>query len=95
MTRRDLYERMNGFDERFVFDFNDTDYCLRLRREGYRVVFTPHAEMYHLESATVPDRIWNSRDLDDMRKTWADVCERDPYYNPHLTRDFPDYRVRV
>jgi len=51
--------------------------------------------MYHLESATVPDRIWNSRDLDDMRKTWADVCERDPYYNPHLTRDFPDYRVRV
>jgi glycosyltransferase involved in cell wall biosynthesis len=95
MTRRDLYKRMSGFDERFVFDFNDIDYCLRLRREGYRVVFTPHAEMYHLESATVPDRVWNSRDLDDMRRTWADVCERDPYYNPHLTRDFPDYRVRV
>ena len=95
MTRRELYERLNGFDERFSFDFNDTDYCLRLRREGYRVVFTPHAELYHHEAATIGARTWNAEDLDAMRRAWSDVCERDPYYNPHLTRDFPDYRVRV
>jgi glycosyltransferase involved in cell wall biosynthesis len=95
MTRRDLYERLNGFDERFTFDFNDTDYCLRLRREGYRIVYTPYAELYHLEAATFGARTWNAADLEAMRREWADVCERDPYYNPHLTRDFPDYRVRV
>ncbi|MCX6546017.1 MAG: glycosyltransferase [Acidobacteria bacterium] len=95
MTRRDLYERMNGFDERFALDFNDVDYCMRLRRAGYRIVFTPHAELCHVESATAPARTWKSSDLELMRTTWADVCERDPYYNPHLTRDFPDYRVRI
>jgi len=95
MTRRELYEQMKGFDERFTFDFNDTDYCLRLRREGYRIVFTPHAELYHHEAATFGARAWNADDLDAMRRTWREVCERDPYYNPHLTRDFLDYRVRV
>lgn len=95
MTRRELYEQLNGFDERFVFDFNDTDYCLRLRREGLRLVFTPHAELYHLEGATFGARTWNADDLDAMRRAWSEVCERDPYYNPHLTRDFPDYRVRT
>ena len=95
MTRREVYERLRGFDERFLFDFNDTDYCLRIRRDGQRVVFTPYAELYHLESATVPGRIWNGADLQAMRQSWVDVFERDPYYSPHLTRDFPDYRVRV
>lgn len=95
MTRRELFERLDGFDERFTFDFNDTDYCLRLRREGYRIVFTPHAELYHLEAATFGARTWNADDLDAMRRAWSEVCERDPYYNPHLTRDFPDYRVKV
>lgn len=95
MTRRELYERMDGFDGRFALDFNDVDYCLRLRRAGYRIVFTPHAELYHVESATASARTWQSSDVELMRSTWADVCERDPYYNPHLTRDFPDYRVQV
>ena len=95
MTRRDLYERLGGFDGRFIFDFNDTDYCLRLRREGYRIVYTPYAELYHFEMATYGARPWHADEIDYMRRTWAEVCEHDPYYNPHLTRDFPDYRVRV
>ncbi len=28
-----------------------------------------------------------------MEATWADVIARDPYYNPNLTRAFPDYRL--
>jgi hypothetical protein len=28
-----------------------------------------------------------------MRRRWADVIDNDPYYNPNLTRDFPDYRI--
>ncbi len=95
MTRRDLYDRLGGFNERFALDFNDTDYCLRLRAAGYRVVFTPYAQLYHWESATAGPRAWRAEDVDEMRRTWGDVCERDPYYNPNLTRDFPDYRVRV
>jgi O-antigen biosynthesis protein len=95
MTRHDLYDRMHGFDERFGTDFNDTDYCLRLRREGYRIVYTPYAELCHLESVSYGARTWNTADLTTMRREWADVYARDPYYNPNLSRDDPDYRVRL
>jgi GT2 family glycosyltransferase len=95
MTRRELFEQVGGFDERFAVDFNDTDYCLRLRQRGLRIVYTPHAELYHHESASFGVRTWRAADLEAMRQAWADVCEQDPYYSPHLTRDFPDYRIRV
>ncbi len=95
MTRRALFEEFGGFDERFRFDFNDVDYCLRLRRAGYRVVFTPYAELYHHESATEGGRTWDPDDVEEMKRRWAVEYERDPYYNSNLTRDYSDYRLRL
>jgi GT2 family glycosyltransferase len=95
MTRRSLFTQLGGFDDCFRFDFNDIDYCLRLRAAGYRVVYTPYAALCHLEGATSGGRGWFEGDLDIMRSRWHAVCDRDPYYNPHLTRDFPDYSIRT
>lgn len=92
MTRRKAFDEVGGFDERFPTDFNDVDYCLRLRRAGYRVVFTPWAQLYHHESASFGVRRQDLEELAEMRRRWADVIDRDPYYNPNLTRDFPDFR---
>jgi hypothetical protein len=30
-----------------------------------------------------------------MRRRWGPVLAADPYYNPNLTRDHPDFRVGV
>lgn len=95
MTRREIYERLGGFETRFQFDFNDVDYCLRVRKLGYRIVYTPYSELYHLEWATWGTRGWHAEEVEYMRKTWAEVCEHDPYYNPNLSRDHLDYRVRL
>jgi O-antigen biosynthesis protein len=95
MTRRDAFDAVGGFDEQLAVDFNDVDYCLRLRRAGYRVVFTPFATLYHHESASFGPRTQNAREVELMKSRWADVMERDPYYHPALTREFADYRLRV
>jgi GT2 family glycosyltransferase len=95
MTRRDVFERVGGFNERLATDFNDIDYCLRLRRAGYRVVFTPYARLLHLESSSFGLRRQSPAEADEMRRAWGPVLERDPYYNPNLTRDFPDYRLKL
>jgi GT2 family glycosyltransferase len=94
MTRRDVWEQLGGFDERFAIDFNDIDYCLRARRAGYRVVFTPYAQLYHYESGTFGPRIQGRAELELALETWRDVIENDPYYNANLTRHFPDFRPR-
>ena len=53
MTRRSDYLAVGGMDEvRFPVNFNDVDYCLRLRAAGKRVVLTPHARLRHLKLAS-------------------------------------------
>src|SRR5262249_30246175 len=52
MTRREVFHELGGFDESFPLNYNDVDYCLRLRQAGYRIVYTPHATLSHYEGAT-------------------------------------------
>jgi len=93
MTRRELFESIGRFDERFPSDFNDIDYCLRLRHAGYRIVYTPWAQLYHHESASFGIRRQDYAALAEMRRRWGAIIDNDPFYNPNLTRDFPDYRL--
>jgi GT2 family glycosyltransferase len=95
MTRRALFEEFGGLDEQLPVDFNDVDYCLRLRAAGYRVVFTPDAELVHHESASFGQRVQSSAELSRMREKWGALLEQDPYYNPNLSKLFSDYRLQV
>ena len=49
MVRRDVFERVGGYNEEFAVGFNDADFCLRVWEAGYRTIFTPYAELYHYE----------------------------------------------
>jgi O-antigen biosynthesis protein len=90
MTRRELWDRVGGFDERLRVDYNDVDYCLKLRQIGYRVVYTPFVEGYHHESGSFGARLPNPKDMAEMQRKWSAVLNHDPYYNPNLSRDTPD-----
>jgi GT2 family glycosyltransferase len=89
MTRRDVFEQAGGFDESFPLNYNDIDYCLKVRRLGYRVVFTPHAKLVHHESVTKSGVF--EEELDAFREKWGEVV--DPYYNPNLNPETFDYRI--
>lgn len=49
LVDREAHFRSGGFDERFFIYAEDDDYCLRMRKTGYRILFTPHASGTHLE----------------------------------------------
>lgn len=90
LTPRNLFREMGGFDARaFAVNFNDTDYCLRLRKAGKRVLWTPHAKLIHHESASrgkedsPAKKARIARETDMFRKHWG--AYRDPFYNPSLT----------
>jgi GT2 family glycosyltransferase len=91
MTRREVFETVGGFDERFAVDYNDVDYCLRVRRGGWRVAFTPHARLWHHEFATRVRRVTDAR-RGLFRRRWASEIAADPYYNPNLSRRHVDFR---
>jgi GT2 family glycosyltransferase len=94
LTRRSDYLAVGGMDEmRLSVAFNDTDYCLKLRQAGKRIVFTPHASLVHFESASrghdnQRDRAARfQRELATLRGRWGQVLIDDPYYNPMLSLD--------
>jgi len=93
MTRRDVFEKVGGFNERLPIDFNDVDYCMRVGAAGLRVVYTPYAQLVHLEAGTIDRSTQDAREADEMRRTWGQALERDPYYNPNLTTRYPDFRL--
>ncbi|MBI5237016.1 MAG: glycosyltransferase family 2 protein [Deltaproteobacteria bacterium] len=47
MLRSDLYVRLGGLDNNYFMYFEETDLCYRVIREGYRVVYLPHAVIVH------------------------------------------------
>ena len=94
MTRRDVFESVGGFDEGLPTAYNDVDYCLRVREKGLRIVWTPFAELYHHESASRDTAICPDA-VRLMRSRWGGTLLRDPYYNPNLTLEHADLRVRL
>ncbi|MDR6468651.1 GT2 family glycosyltransferase [Paraburkholderia graminis] len=91
VIRKSIYHEVGGLNEELAVAFNDVDFCLRVGEAGYRNVWTPHAELYHHESATRgsdmdPDK--RDRFVSEVRwmqNRWASKLEYDPAYNPNLT----------
>ena len=52
LVRKSTYLAVGGLDEKLQVAFNDIDFCLRVRRAGYKVIQDAHALLYHYESAT-------------------------------------------
>jgi hypothetical protein len=91
MTRADVFREAGGLDPAFPLDYGDIDYCLKVRAAGRRIVFTPYAQLYHHEALTRRGDGGGGRDLFQAR--WSGAAVRDPFYNPNLCDDFPDYRI--
>lgn len=54
--RRDVWEELGGFDERFFMYGEDTDLGARARALGYPSIFTPHPTIYHMLGASSAKR---------------------------------------
>jgi len=67
---------------------NDVDLCLRLRKKGYKIVWTPFAQLYLNDSENRKDKTVEKSmvfeyDKDFFMKRW--LYENDPYYNTNLS----------
>jgi GT2 family glycosyltransferase len=93
LVKREVYLQVGGFDENLAVTFNDVDLCLRLREAGYRILWTPYAELIHHESASrgfdnsAPKQVRFLAEVDYMKSKWGDKLQRDPFYNPNLSLD--------
>jgi GT2 family glycosyltransferase len=92
-TRIDVVEATGGFDEQLAIDYNDIDFCLKAIQQGYDVVYTPYAELYHFEGTSIHRKSQNPREVELFQQRWASFVERDPFYNPNLARTRADFAI--
>lgn len=88
LVRSDAFQRIGGFDEALAVGFGDVDLCLRTLKEGYRILFCPHASLIHHESYTRGRSHEDPHPEDSALfiKKWHEFLEwGDPYYNPNLS----------
>lgn len=92
MTKRSVFDAVGGLSDDFVVAFNDVDYCLRVRKTGKLVVYTPDALLYHHESfSRGADNVGLNverfiREQGRMRMTWSEYyVNGDPYHSPAST----------
>lgn len=101
-VRRSLYLEVGGLDEiHLPVAFNDVDFCLRVQEHGLRNVWTPFAELLHLESASrgsdLTEEQWPrfDRECRYMRDRWGRTLDQDPYYNENISRIDHMYRLPI
>jgi O-antigen biosynthesis protein len=92
IVRRSVFEEVDGLNETELgIAFNDVDFCLKLRKKGYRNIWTPHALLYHHESAsrgpedTPEKRARFGREIQYMLDTWGPELKHDPFYNDNFS----------
>lgn len=101
VVRREIFNEVGGFNEEHLpVSFNDVDFCLKVREAGYLNVWTPFAELYHLESASrgldaLPQHLEQIQsEVAYMKSTWNTGEMEDPYYSVNLTKDFENFGFR-
>ena len=81
MTTREAFDAAAGFDVDLVVNYNDVDFCLRLRAMGYRSVVVPHVELIHRESASRGVAPVRPDEIAALQARWGDLLYHDPYYD--------------
>lgn len=101
MVKKSAFDAVGGLSEELAVAFNDIDFCMKLRKAGYLIVYNPYAELYHYESKSrgledTPEKVARfNKEIATFEKKWPEILENgDPYYNPNLTLKSQDFSLK-
>lgn len=101
LVKAEAFRKAGGFEEKLAVAFNDVDLCLKLREQGYLIVYDPYAELYHDESKTrgpedTPEKVRRfQQEIDYMRVRWKNILKNgDPMYNRNFSLQKWNYSLR-
>ncbi|QGQ18875.1 glycosyltransferase [Cellulomonas sp. JZ18] len=77
-VRRDVYVEAGGMAEQLPVNFNDVDFCYKVRHLGYRILWLPEVTAYHFESQTRTPSV-HAWEVSFVRHRWG-VPVEDVYF---------------
>ncbi|MEY8516588.1 glycosyltransferase family 2 protein [Lachnospiraceae bacterium 29-84] len=101
MVSKKVFEKVHGLEEELAVAFNDLDFCLRVRQEGYLIVYNPFVEAYHYESKSrgledTKEKVRRfGEEIEFIRRRWIGLLKAgDPYYNPNFSLKKCNYALK-
>jgi glycosyltransferase involved in cell wall biosynthesis len=97
-VRRKLFLSAGGFDGANLPNaLFDVDFCLRLRERGYRIVFTPYAELISSEKNVKLNgqKPANLPEIEYFSSKWSKYLKKDPFYNPNLSKKDGSFSLEI
>ncbi|HEU4707457.1 MAG TPA: glycosyltransferase [Solirubrobacterales bacterium] len=88
MTSRQAFDEVGGFSAAFPNNYNDMDFCLKLRTTGRRVVYDPDTVLYHFESSSRENQV-EDWEKEQLLGRWLHLTATDPSSNPNLRHGLP------
>ncbi|MFH1842566.1 MAG: glycosyltransferase [bacterium] len=83
LIRRELFTKVNGFDESYRNGYEDIDLCFRLQQDGWRLVYEPTSVVIHHESQSGPVRFAHVADnIRRLHQRWLQTIEPDLLIHP-------------
>ena len=78
LTPADVYDEVGGFTTLLPGNYNDVDYCMKLRYAGYGIIYEPAATLFHFESRS---RVAGVRpdEIELIQRRWQRTLEDDPF----------------
>jgi thioredoxin-like negative regulator of GroEL len=71
LVRREVFEAVGGFDEGYHNGFEDVDLCLKIREQGWQLMYRPDSVLYHLESQTPGRKAHDRENAKRLIQRWA------------------------
>lgn len=88
MIRKDLWNEIGGFDERFApAYYEDTDLAFEVRKHGYKVMYQPLSRVVHFEGVSNGTDVgtglkhYQQLNFEKFYEKWKDVLEADQDVN--------------
>jgi len=47
LVKKAVFEKVGGYDPTFFLMYEETDWCARVRRAGFKIIYTPYAKIWH------------------------------------------------
>jgi len=67
MVRKEVFDRVGLFDESYFMYSEETDFCYRGKKAGYRVFFYPEGRIIHFEGGSIVDPLRYFMELYDSQ----------------------------